>query len=117
MNKLMIIALMLIGFQQMTFAQKNNIQKVTIQTSAECNECKMKLEEVMNYTKGVQFAELNLDNKVLTVKFNSSKISLADVKKKIVNAGYDADELKANKEQQMKLPKCCQPGGMEGHGN
>lgn len=115
MHKIMMLTLLLIGFQQVTFGQKKDIQKVDIQTSAECNECKLKLEEVMNFTKGVQFAELNLDNKVLTVKFNTSKISLAEVKKKIVNAGYDADELKANKEQQMKLPKCCQPGGMEGH--
>lgn len=93
--------------------KKGGLETAVIQTSAECGDCKDRLENLLNYTKGVKFAELNLDDKKITVKFNAKKISLEEVKKKINGVGYDADEMKADPEMVKKLPACCQPGGME----
>lgn len=100
-----------------TFAQdkKAKYETVVIQTSAECGACKERMEEMFNYTSGVKFAELNLEDKKITVKYQPSKISLTEVKQKIVDLGYDADEMKANPAAQKKLPACCQPGGMKKH--
>ncbi len=92
--------------------KKSKTQTVVIKTSAECGQCKERLEEKLNYTKGVSFSELDVETRALTVKFNSSKISLDDIKKIISDLGYDADELKANTAAQKELPACCQPGGM-----
>lgn len=88
-------------------------QEVKIQTSAECNQCKTRLEEKLNYTKGVKFAELDLDTKIIVVGYSEKKISSDEIKKIISELGYDADDVKANPEAYEKLPACCKVGGME----
>jgi copper chaperone CopZ len=93
--------------------KEQKFQTVVIQTSAECGDCKDRIEEALNYTKGVVFAELDLATKKVTVKFLTKKISLQKVKEAIAAIGYDADEVKAVPEAQRNLPKCCQPNGMK----
>lgn len=92
-----------------SYEQKNQTNQ--IQTSAQCGDCKERIEGKLNYTKGIVFAELDEHTKILTVKFNSKKIDLLTIKKMIAKIGYDADEIKATKEDIEKLPKCCQPNG------
>ncbi len=82
-----------------------------IQTNAQCGDCKERIESKLNYTRGVKFAELDDQTKIVTVKFKSSKIDLMSIKKIIAKIGYNADELIAEKEDVEKLPKCCQPNG------
>ena len=97
----------------MTFqltAQKTQTQE--IKTSAECGMCKDRIEDKLNYTKGVVFAELTVDTKILKVRYNTKKISLDVIKNILSSLGYDADEVKAVPSAVAKLPKCCQPGGM-----
>lgn len=91
---------------------KKEIKEVVIKTSTECNLCKERLEEKLNYTKGIQFVNLDVPTKMLTVKYNEEKITLEKIKSLISETGYDADEIKANPISQKKLPKCCQPNGM-----
>jgi copper chaperone CopZ len=93
--------------------KKSKFETVTIQTSAQCGDCKTRIEDGLNYTKGVKFAELDLITKKVTVKYAAEKISLQQVKEKINSIGYDADEMKANPEAILKLPACCQPKGMK----
>ncbi len=102
-------------FLQMANAQekKSKLETVIIQTSAECGDCKERIEEMLNYTKGIKFSELDLETKKLTVKYATKKISLAEIKTKLSELGYDADEVKSNPESVKKLPLCCQPGEMK----
>ena len=88
-------------------------QTVVIKTSAECGDCKERVESKLNYTKGISFAELNYEKQELTVKFKTDKISLDEIRKIVSELGYDADEVKANTKAQKELPACCQPGGMK----
>lgn len=88
-------------------------QEIRIQTSAECGDCKVRIEEGLNYTKGVKFAELDLATKIVTVGFNPKKISEEEIKKVISEIGYDADDVKANPSAVKALPMCCQPDGMK----
>ena len=88
-------------------------QTVVIKTSAECGECKERIESKLNYTKGIVFSELDFVSKDLTVKFKPTKISVQEIKQIVSDLGYDADELKANPEAYQKLPACCKVGGME----
>ena len=96
-------------------AQKKDdaIQTVTIQTSAQCGDCEERIESLLNYTIGVKFAELDNETKIVTVKFMSKKITVKTICEKLNEIGYDANEFKAPKATVLKLPKCCQPGGME----
>lgn len=86
----------------------------TILTSAECGQCKDRIEGKLNYTKGVKFAELNYESKELVVRYKTKHISLDEIRKIVNQIGYDADHTKADPDAQKALPLCCQPGGMKG---
>lgn len=54
-----------------------------------CAHCKNAAEKAVNALPGVSSAEVNLDEKTLTVKFDSSTVGLDAIKKAIVDAGYE----------------------------
>lgn len=93
-----------------TINAQDKVQKtqvIEIQTSAVCGECKDRLEEKLNYTKGVVFAELDLDTKIITVKFKTKTISDYQIHQIISNTGYHAGEMPRNETAFNKLPACC----------
>lgn len=108
-SKIFVLLFLLFSFT--SFSQKGKVEITQIQTSAQCGDCKERIESKLNYTKGVIFAEFDLDSKKVTVKFKSSVINLLQIKEIIAKIGYDADEVKAKLEDIQKLPNCCRPGG------
>lgn len=115
-NLIIIFFILNVFFTHLLFAQNETDAKkqtVIIKTSAECGMCKERIENKLNYTKGISFSELNYETKELTVKFKTEKISLEEIKKILSELGYDADDVKANPVTQKELPMCCQPGGMK----
>ncbi|MDX1446249.1 heavy-metal-associated domain-containing protein [Lishizhenia sp.] len=92
-------------------AEDGNKKEAQIQTNAQCGECKERIENKLNYTKGIKFAEMDLTTKIVTVSYNSKKITLDEIKKVISEIGYSADDVEPVKAAQQALPKCCQPGG------
>ncbi len=109
MKTILIICIAFLGF---SFKQDVKPQLVTIKTSAECGECKERIESKLNYTKGIVFSELDFKTQVLTVKFKPTKVTLEQIKQIVSDLGYDADDVKANVDAQKALPLCCQPHGM-----
>ncbi len=95
----------------MTKNGKSVKQTITIQTNAQCGDCRERIEEELNFTKGVIFAELDMGTKELTVKYNSKKLSPVEIRQQIASIGYAADDVEPVKKAQAALPKCCQPGG------
>lgn len=92
-------------------AQKNDKnQTVEIQTSAICEMCQYAIEKEMAFEKGVTEASLNLENKVLTVKYNSKKTDADKIRKRVSLTGYHADEVKRDPEAYENLPLCCKDG-------
>lgn len=112
-SSLLLLALLFVsslGFSQKT---SGKTETVVIATSAECDECKERIEGSLNYTKGVKFAELDVASRKLTVKFKNDVITLAEIKKQISLLGYNADDVSADPTAFEKLPACCKPNGME----
>ena len=89
------------------WAQKETVQ---IKTSAECiaNCCKDRIEEEMQFTKGVTAVNLNVESQVLTVTFKTKKNSIENIRTIISNLGYNADDVMANESAHNALPNCCQ---------
>ena len=89
------------------WAQKETVQ---IKTSAECVEncCKDRIEEEMQFTKGVTAVNLNIESQVVTVTFKTKKNSVENIRKIISNLGYNADDVMANESAHNALPNCCQ---------
>ena len=108
-----LLSLVIFFIYGISFGQK--AETSVIQTSAQCNDCKERIEGKLNYTKGIKFAELDMETKKVTVKYSVMKISLQKIKETIAAIGYDADDVKAKQEDVLKLPKCCQPNGIENH--
>jgi mercuric ion binding protein len=106
-NSILIMSLMmLVGLSSMT-NQSTKTKTITFITTAVCGECKERIEEKLNYTKGVIFAELNLDNKMLTVKYKPEIITDVKIKEILANLGYSSDTVVRNHEAYLALPKCC----------
>ena len=115
-NKLIIVAFLFAGFASIisdkTFAATvKGKEKAIIITSAQCDECKERIEATLNKLDGIKSIDLNLDNKKLTVVFDPAKVTLDQIRTAVSNTGYDADDVKANDEAYNNLPKCCQKGG------
>ncbi len=54
---------------------RKKLKKIQIKTSAVCGMCKDRIEEYMAYEKGVKEAELDLETKVLTIKYKTKNQS------------------------------------------
>lgn len=88
-------------------ATTNDVEVMTIKTSAVCDMCKETIEKAMAYEKGVQKSELNVDTKILTVTYNPKKTTPEKIKLAVTKAGYDADEMPADNKAYSALDPCC----------
>ena len=106
--KTILLTLLLAGTITLGFGQKQPPVIDTIITSAICGDCKARIEEKLNFTKGIIYAEQNLQTKELVVKYKPNKISKEEILKLISLVGYAADDVPADKKAYEELPKCCQ---------
>lgn len=86
---------------------KDGYAVAKIKTSAVCDMCKETLEKAMAYEKGVKESSLDVDSKVLTVKFDPKKTSLEKIRMAVVKTGYDADGILADEKAYDNLDACC----------
>jgi copper chaperone CopZ len=91
----------------------SNDKVVKIKTSAKCGMCKRKLEREVSLSKGVKEAQLDLADKVLTVKYHDGKTDEDKIRETVTKIGYDADSKVAVQASHDKLPKCCRKSSKE----
>ena len=105
MKKLMIILFSVLAVN--AWAQK---ETVTILTSASCVGicCKDRIEQEMQFTRGVTAVDLDIESSILTVTFKTKKTDVDKLRKAISLIGYNADDVKASKKAHDNLPSCCQ---------
>ncbi len=89
------------------FAQEKKVEIIKIKTSAVCSQCKDRIEQGMAYVKGIRDVTLDIDSKIATIKYSTSKTTPGDIRKAISKLGYDADDVPADKAAYEKLPACC----------
>lgn len=109
MKKVIILLLLAFIAQGATAQELKKVEEVKIQTSAKCADCEERIEGALNYLKGVKFAELDNETKIVTVRYLTKKVNLEKIKAEIAAAGYDADDVKALEAAVDKLPTCCKP--------
>ena len=105
------LMLLLVAFVFTTIAsaqeQDTTIKEAKIKTSAVCEHCEKRIEKAINKLDGIESAELDNETKFVTVKYHSDVLTLDNIKLAISKAGYDADDVLADKEAFEKLPNCC----------
>lgn len=100
--------LIFLSFNLSAQKQPKTITK-TFKTSANCSMCKERIDDKLNYTKGVVYSDLDIPTKMLTVKWKTKNISEDEIKAIISHTGYDIDDVPANVDNQNALPSCCKP--------
>jgi periplasmic mercuric ion binding protein len=88
-------------------ASAQRMTEQTIKTSAECEFCKTSIEKLLGDMKGIKRATVNIATKELVVKYNTKKITIDEIRIALSNAGYDADDVKAN--NKAKKINCLNP--------
>ncbi|CDE90196.1 copper-transporting ATPase homolog [Clostridium sp. CAG:389] len=56
-----------------------------------CAGCSTRLEKVLNNLEGVEKAQVNLQEKKATIKYDENKISLKSIKEAIEDAGFKGE--------------------------
>ena len=108
------IFLILFTFFSFTLsAQNSKNEKAVIQTTIDCDHCKVcetcgqNFQENLYKIKGLKMYELDEKAMTLTVFYNGKKTTLNEIKTAITKLGYDADEMKADPNAYEKLDGCC----------
>lgn len=81
---------------------------IKVKTSAICGMCKKRIERDLGVTKGIVNSNLDLNDKVVTITYNTKKTNPEKIKEVISKIGYDADEIIADQKSHDALPDCCQ---------
>jgi len=113
LKTLILIALVTLFTTNIKAQKKNETAEIKVKTSAQCNMCKASLEKAMAYEKGIKSSTLEVETATFTIIYKPSKTTPEKIKAAINKAGYDADDMPADKKAYDNLPDCCKKGGME----
>lgn len=97
-------ALMLTG---LSLSAQSKTDTLRVLTSAQCGQCKDRIERMFAFEKGVVSSELDLESKMVTIVYKPAKTNAENLRKAINQVGYDADSIPANPKAYSKLPPCC----------
>ncbi len=112
MNRLYVALTLFLAILLPAFATEMTTATVSLST-LQCGGCKKTIEARISRLEGVQSIVVDVETKEATVVFDPGVTSLAAIETAISEAGYDANDTKANSKAQKKLPTCCQPKGHE----
>jgi mercuric ion binding protein len=73
----------------------------------QCNDCKMRVEDVLKFEEGVVKFVAYPASRYVLVSYLKDRSNVENIKTAIANAGFDADDVTANEESYRKLPTPC----------
>jgi copper chaperone CopZ len=87
-------------------AVKSGIATSEFTVWGNCGMCKETIEKSVN-KEGVVKYNWNTDTKIMTISYDTAKISLQTIQQSIADAGYDNVKFKGNDAAYSKLHECC----------
>jgi copper chaperone CopZ len=100
------------GFQiktikpQIDYTILESLNETSLFVDGICGMCKNRIETLAYKVKGVKWAEWNLENKTLSVKFKDA-LNEEKLAKILSKAGHDNWQLRAGEEAYQNLHSCC----------
>ena len=101
-----IVAIVCVAASFTATAQKKNIKTETFKVYGTCIQCKNRIENALN-DLGTYKANWSIETKMLTVSYDSTKLSKTKISKKLADVGHDTEEFQADEKTYNSLPKCC----------
>lgn len=80
----------------------------TFKVYGNCDMCKTTIESALKKKDGVVSKKWDKDTKMLTVTYDSSKITVKKIGEKVAAVGYDNEYATATDAAYHKLHACCQ---------
>ncbi|UEG48663.1 TonB-dependent receptor [Ferruginibacter lapsinanis] len=87
-------------------AQNKNIKTESFKVFGTCSQCKSRIEKAMK-SMNVYKANWSIETKMLTVSYDSLKLSKTQLSKKLASVGHDTEEFQADENTYKSLPECC----------
>jgi mercuric ion binding protein len=78
-----------------------------------CNLCVNTITKALKKVNGVKSTKIDLEKKIATVAYVSTKTSLSKIEMAIAKAGYDANSTKRDPVAYEKLDACCKADAKE----
>ena len=88
-------------------AQIKNAKSDTVKIYGNCGMCETTIETAGNL-KRVAKVDWDIDTKMATITYDSTKTNQDEILKRIALAGYDSDSFLAPDNAFAELPNCCQ---------
>ncbi|MDP2385775.1 MAG: heavy-metal-associated domain-containing protein [Bacteroidota bacterium] len=79
----------------------------TFKVWGNCEMCKETIEGSLK-VEGITKADWNVDSKIITVTYDTTKITLDQIQKNIASVGYDNEKYKGDDKAYNELAGCCQ---------
>jgi len=77
--------------------------------NCECGATEKAIGSALMGVDGVTMAKVDVKNRMAHVHYKTADVKPATLEKAVAAAGFDANDSKANKDAQAKLPQCCKP--------
>ncbi|MCH1558281.1 MAG: cation transporter [Flavobacteriaceae bacterium] len=96
-------------FSTIVFSQENSSksENVTFTVQGVCSMCKARIETGVIRIKGVKYANWDVLSNKISLIYNSKKIKIDDIHKKISLLGHSTEKYEAPEEIYNSLPECC----------
>ena len=113
MKKRFVLLILLVSFGLTNFAQQRKAEWATIKTpNLRCWVCKQRLEDYMareigQTESGIIKMQINMLSGTTRVQYWPDRVNLNYIQTAFANAGFDADEIKAEENTYKKLPPAC----------
>lgn len=107
MKKFLLSLVCLLTMSTIIEAQTPAKKTDTVKIYGNCEMCKSTIEGTLKKKDGVLKKDWDTETKMLTVTYDSTKITLNQIMQKVADAGYDSESIRAKDETYNKLAKCC----------
>lgn len=85
---------------------QTTVKTSTISVKGNCGDCKERIENAADI-KGVKNSNWDKDKKIITVTYDTAKVTLSQIETSIAKAGHATLNQKADDKAYKKLPSCC----------
>lgn len=90
---------------------QTTVESSNFKVDGNCEMCKQRIEKAAKSINGVSFAKWNIESKIITVKYKTTKTNLDSIHKAISEMGYKTDKIAATETGYEALPHCCKVKG------